>query len=569
MFNSIKKLRQPEVFSPEFPWEAYGVKRRLADSPLLSVILPVYNQSHYIFRAVESILSQKGVRLEIVLVNDGSTDNLRQEIARLQESPQVKIYHKEKNEGLAEALNTGFDYCRGAFVTWTSADNIYLPGALSRMQCYLLANPAVGMVYGNMELIDDNDQLIPAKHFRPAEAVADSPRLDLPRNTDSLLAYPDNFVGACFLLRRAAWQAAGKHRSRFNGAEDYDFWLSVKIQWPIVRLPEKTPYYRYRLHGNSLTVNLGSSFIVQNTIDALCDYHVRQATSSDSAVPLSQTLKQQSPEDCDYVTIDIRDPLELFETKSSAQTMLLSQEDSLPKISFSSILRRSYCSDFQSVTNQEKGTKLLYIPLNHDDPLVSLHSLKCLSPKSGFRRTVVFIASTESEMLADSHHTQNCPVNLIDNLSISPIALSSEYLEESQELHKQVNDQRTTIAGAYQRALTFLISGVDALFFTVSDQLLASDPQLVLSAVYRRLILGAISRRPLVLTSKLFQRVQELAEGRQDQPPSPSAVIILLSPHILSASQASKLSGGDLAKFVSVGSYEQVLMRINRGTTHL
>lgn len=575
MFNVIRKLRQPQFLEQEFPWETYGLNRQIGDSPLLSVILPVYNHSHYIIRAVESILSQKGVRLEIVLVDDGSTDDLREKLAALKRLPQLKVIHKPDNEGLAEALNTGFDNCRGAFVTWTSADNIYLPGALARMQSYLFANPAVGMVYANMELIDDDDQLVPAKNFRPAEAIADSPAVDLPRNTDSLIEYPDNFIGACFLLRHAAWQSAGRHRDCFRGAEDYDFWLAVKRQWRILRLPEKKPYYRYRLHSNSLTTNLGASFIVKNTENALREFHELGAATPQLPISVSQETSLHSAVSSDSIATQAFDPLQLFDTEKSFKTLpgfLSKQEPAFSEIRFSSFLRRSYCSDFQSVTNQENGFKLFFIPLIQDDLREALPSIECRQADLRSGPATIFVASVTCGAKCQPPCLNPCLpadnlVNPISDISVCFVELSNEYRDEEQKLRNTIDDKNTAVVGAYQRALTFLISGVNSLFFTVSERVLEDNPQLVLAAIYRRLVLGAISRRPLILTQELFQHLLNWAEAETDNQLSSLAGKILLFPHILSVSQASKLSGGDLVKFVTIGSYEQVLMQNGRQTT--
>ncbi len=99
---------------------------------MISVIIPVYNLKPYFNEAIESVISQSFTDLEIILVDDGSTDGcgeLCDHYAAL--DPRIKVIH-QKNRGLSGARNAGLDVCKGDFIAFLDADDAYHPDALSR-----------------------------------------------------------------------------------------------------------------------------------------------------------------------------------------------------------------------------------------------------------------------------------------------------------------------------------------------------------------------------------------------------------------------------------------------------
>ena len=100
---------------------------------LVSVVLPTFNRAHLIEAAVRNILAQDYPNLELVVVNDGSTDATAEVLGRLEREladPRLRVLTKE-NGRVARALNSGFEQARGEYLTWTSDDNAYRPGAIS------------------------------------------------------------------------------------------------------------------------------------------------------------------------------------------------------------------------------------------------------------------------------------------------------------------------------------------------------------------------------------------------------------------------------------------------------
>jgi len=226
--------------------------------PLISVVLPTYNQSSYLEASLRSILAEKRYPIEIIVVDDGSTDNTSDVLARFSEDPHLKIIRQE-NAGVSAALNTGFSAAKGSFLTWTSSDNRYQPGALEQLADFLLANPMTDLVYANVELIDEYGKAFSNSFYRcPNQAPEKSSVLLLPQEAETLCQINDNFINACFMFRRALRDRVGAYNCDYRGYEDYDYWLRSAVTGRIRHIGEKPPLYQYRLHRNSLTEHLSS-----------------------------------------------------------------------------------------------------------------------------------------------------------------------------------------------------------------------------------------------------------------------------------------------------------------------
>lgn len=233
---------------------------------MISVVLPVYNGEKSVASSVESVLVQKQTwpHLELIIVNDGSTDKTAEKLQSFASLPGVRLL-EQANKGLPRALNAGFAMAKGSFLSWTSADNLYLPGALFQLASFLLEHPEVALSYANMELIGPKGERLEHSSFRPQEAWKDTRRLTCAAN--SLIEGGDNHIGACFLYRRHLAEIAGSFIPELLGAEDYHFWLKLSRFGKISHINDASPLYRYRLHPESLTSTLDSNTLRLKTLD--------------------------------------------------------------------------------------------------------------------------------------------------------------------------------------------------------------------------------------------------------------------------------------------------------------
>lgn len=247
-----RERRQWQVF----PWAAPRPEHHQHVLPLVSVVLPVYNQSGFLAESVESVLAETSIPLELVLIDDGSTEDIRSVLDRFTEDPRFRCI-RQANSGLARALDAGFAAAKGGLLTWTSADNRYLPGALRGLAAFLAANPGLDLVYANVRLIDEEGGPFVGSVYRasdqrePGAAV-----LDLPYAAETLHQFNDNFLNACFMFRRSLALRCGPHRAAARGFEDYELWLRGSVGGRYAHVDTDDPWYEYRLHDETLTAEL-------------------------------------------------------------------------------------------------------------------------------------------------------------------------------------------------------------------------------------------------------------------------------------------------------------------------
>jgi glycosyltransferase involved in cell wall biosynthesis len=208
-----------------------------ATDGLVSIVMPTYNRARYLAGAVDHCLRQTYALLELIVVDDGSTDATPDILAGCGD-PRVTVLRHRRNRGLPEALNTGFRRARGAYLTWSSDDDRFLPHAVERLVAFLESHPEVGLVYADYRVIDAEGTVVTDVTVEPPPALA-----------------THNCVGFCRLYRRAAYEAVGEYDPAQRLAEDYDYWLRVAQRFPIGVLHE-TLYLR-RQHSDSLTARFG------------------------------------------------------------------------------------------------------------------------------------------------------------------------------------------------------------------------------------------------------------------------------------------------------------------------
>ncbi len=215
------------------------------------MILPVFNQANLLRESIESVLAQDHADLELIIIDDGSTDGIDEIFALFENHPKVRLL-TQPNKQLPAALSHGFAFARGEFRTWTSADNLMEKGQLTRLLAFLRERPDCGMVYADYLVIDDMGRPLSGSDFRPEfRASPESAEIHLPRDTQALSLLQDNYIGACFLYRSGAGRALGDY-SAAMGIEDYDYWMRLQAGFGIEHLGTNEILYRYRWHANSL-----------------------------------------------------------------------------------------------------------------------------------------------------------------------------------------------------------------------------------------------------------------------------------------------------------------------------
>lgn len=201
----------------------------------VSIVLPTYNGERYLAQSIQSVLAQTYQNLELIIVDDCSTDGTPEIIQRFaQQDNRIQVIRNVENQKLPRSLNIGFRQTTGGNLTWTSDDNFYEENAIEVMVRALEQNPDYGMVYCDMTCIYEDG----VKLRRP------------PLNMERF--YVDDVVGACFLYRRQVLETVGEYNPDLTLVEDYDYWLRVRQQYEILYIPQRL--YQYRFHSGSLTM---------------------------------------------------------------------------------------------------------------------------------------------------------------------------------------------------------------------------------------------------------------------------------------------------------------------------
>lgn len=202
---------------------------------VVSVVLPVRNGEAFLVEAIESVLEQTLDSLELIVVDDGSTDGSAEIAAALG----VTVLRQEPL-GLVAALNRGIEQSRAPYIARMDADDVSLPQRLARQVEFLDGSPRAGIVAPGVEVID-------AAGARLDEIVLPPDDASLRRRL--LLRNP--FTHGSVVIRRAALDAVGGYRADYGANEDYDLWRRLARSWELAALPEIL--YRYRRHERATT----------------------------------------------------------------------------------------------------------------------------------------------------------------------------------------------------------------------------------------------------------------------------------------------------------------------------
>jgi len=212
----------------------------MASSPLVSVIMPVYNGERYLPQAIESILGQTLRGFEFIILNDGSTDGTASLIERFARvDSRIRVYHQE-NRGLVAAINRLLVLSQGPYVARMDADDISLPHRLEAQLSFLEANSSVALVGGAIELISDSN--VPSRIVRYPTTDHDIRRVLFRHNC---------FAHPAVMMRKDAVRAVGGYRSCFLPAEDYDLWLRLAERSKLANL--RDPVLKYRIHPHQIS----------------------------------------------------------------------------------------------------------------------------------------------------------------------------------------------------------------------------------------------------------------------------------------------------------------------------
>jgi glycosyltransferase involved in cell wall biosynthesis len=210
--------------------------------PLVSIILPAYNCEKYIAASVASIIEQVYDNFELIIINDGSTDNTASILKSLSD-PRITILNNDGNKGLIYSLNRAIDECKGEYIARMDADDIAATDRIEKQVHWLLHHPDTAVVGSFIKIIDDNSEEKTDWKLDRLTTSADSIRQAMVK--ENCLAHP-TVMARAEVLKRYKYSPAQKN------IEDYDLWLRILADGLIIeKIPQPLLYYRD--HATSVT----------------------------------------------------------------------------------------------------------------------------------------------------------------------------------------------------------------------------------------------------------------------------------------------------------------------------
>ena len=202
------------------------------DMPAVTVIIPTYNRSEFVRQAINSVLAQSYKDFELLVIDDGSTDNTRQVISAINDS-RIKYIYKD-NGGVSSARNLGLKKATGEFVAFLDHDDYYPQNFLEVLTKKLKENPDYGMAYGPITMVTQEGEQMP---FYKADSCKSG------WVTEAI--FKKGFVWtSSSVFRKSVWDEFWYDENLKSSTEDFDAYLRLSTRCRFLYVPQITAYHR-------------------------------------------------------------------------------------------------------------------------------------------------------------------------------------------------------------------------------------------------------------------------------------------------------------------------------------
>ncbi len=195
--------------------------------PQVSAIIPTFNRGAKVIKAVRSVITQTLPDIEIIIVDDGSTDGSAARLVR-EFGGRIKLLRLPRNHGVSYARNRGFELSRGAFIAFLDSDDLWLPEKTCRQLSFMRARPELLISQTDETWVRNGKRVNPCRHHLKPSGSIFSECLPLCVVSPSAV-----------MMRRQFFAAVGLFDEELPACEDYDLWLRTACCYPIELFPEK------------------------------------------------------------------------------------------------------------------------------------------------------------------------------------------------------------------------------------------------------------------------------------------------------------------------------------------
>lgn len=204
---------------------------------LVSIVIPTLNSEKYLQKTIDSIKKQTYSFIEIIIVDSLSDDNTKNIISFNSKYISKVIY--EKDHGMYEAINKGFNHANGEIFAYLNSDDLYYEDTISTIVSAFQLNPSIDIIYGNLDFIDQNDNFINNVKYPKFS------NFELSTSSFSLIGQPSSF------WTKKLYYSVGGFNEKLRMAGDHDFYIKAKKRFNFLKI-EKT-FAAFRVHTKSLT----------------------------------------------------------------------------------------------------------------------------------------------------------------------------------------------------------------------------------------------------------------------------------------------------------------------------
>lgn len=210
--------------------------------PEISVLMPVHNGKAYLEEAVNNVLEQTCPDLELIAVDDGSTDGSTEILEDLSnKDPRITIIRNSENMGLTRSLIRAAGAARGGYLARQDADDISLPPRLESQLVFLKENPSYGAVGTSALIIDRSGNVIRNTNVPTTWFMA-----------RQILRFGNCFVHGSMMIRKDVYDRSGGYRGAFSVGQDFDLWLRISKLAKLRNLKERL--YKWRETGDNISL---------------------------------------------------------------------------------------------------------------------------------------------------------------------------------------------------------------------------------------------------------------------------------------------------------------------------